>query len=249
MSAEAELYDTIGVGYTTTRREDHRLALALRAALGDAKHVVNIGAGAGAYEPRDRRVVAVEPAERMIAQRPPQAAPVVRAHAESLPFGDASFDAAMAVLSDHHWQDRARGLAEMRRVSRLRAVLFTWDQDFLRDFWLTREYLPGFARLHGMPLRSIAGHLGATRIEPFPIPHDFRDGFLAAYWRRPEAYLDARVRSGISVFHRLPNASVESALARLAADLQSGRWHERNAALLDERERDFGFRILVADYV
>ncbi|HEV2980633.1 MAG TPA: class I SAM-dependent methyltransferase [Solirubrobacteraceae bacterium] len=249
MAPEAELYDAIGADYTATRREDPRLAAAVQAALGDAASVINVGAGAGAYEPCDRRVVAVEPAARMIAQRARNAAPVIVAHAEALPFADDSFDAAMAVLSDHHWQDRARGLCEMRRVSRSRAVLFTWDQDFREEFWLTRDYLTAFAGLPGgMLLRQIAGHLGATRIEPYAIPHDFCDGFLAAYWRRPHAYLDPRVRAGISVFHRLPAAHVHEALARLAADLQSGRWHERNAALLNEDEHDLGYRILIADY-
>jgi SAM-dependent methyltransferase len=248
MSQEAELYDAIGVDYTVTRREDPRLAAAVLAALGAAESVVNVGAGAGAYEPHDREVVAVEPASRMIAQRPAGSAPVVRAHAESLPFADHSFDAAMAVLSDHHWRDRARGLREMRRVARLRAVLFTWDPDHVDGLWLTRDYLPSFRTLPGMALASVAAHLGATRIEPFAIPHDFADGFLAAYWRRPEAYLDPRVRAGISVFHRLSPAQVDDALKRLAADLQSGRWHERNAALLEELEHDFGYRIVIADY-
>jgi SAM-dependent methyltransferase len=248
MAAEAELYDSIGVGYTATRREDPRLAAAIGRALGDARSVVNVGAGAGAYEPGDRRVIAVEPSERMIEQRAGSAAQVVRARAESLPLADACADAAMAVLSDHHWQRRAAGLREMRRVARRRAVLFTWDQSFLDEFWLLRDYLPDFAALPGMPLGEIEEHLGATHIERFPIPHDFQDGFLAAYWRRPEAFLDPRVRAGISVFHRLDAQRVREAIGRLGADLESGRWDARNADLLTEQEHDYGYRIVVAEY-
>ncbi|HEX6654000.1 MAG TPA: class I SAM-dependent methyltransferase, partial [Thermoleophilaceae bacterium] len=162
---------------------------------------MNVGAGAGSYEPEDLDVVAVEPSEVMIAQRPEGAAPVVRAVAEELPFEDGSFDAAMAVLSDHHWADHDRGLAELRRVAR-RVVLFTWDPATVHDAWLVREYLPGFERLvpRGFRLEHTAEALGGARIEPVPIPHDCVDGFLHAYWRRPHAYLDPQVRAGISVF-------------------------------------------------
>jgi SAM-dependent methyltransferase len=217
-------------------------------ALGDARTVVNVGAGTGAYEPVDREVVAVEPAATMAAQRRSGSAPVVSARAESLPFADGSFDAAMAVLSDHHWRDRAAGLRELRRVARRRAIVFTWDQAWLEEFWLPRDYLRGFATLPGMPITQIAEHLGATRIEPVPIAHDWQDGFFAAYWRRPEAYLDPAIRAGISVFHRLARAQVADALGRLADDLRNGRWHDRNNDLLDEDEHDFGYRLLIAEY-
>jgi SAM-dependent methyltransferase len=246
---DAELYDRIGTGYEAARREDPRLAMTIRRALGDSRTVINIGAGTGSYEPRDIDVLAVEPSVTMVAQRPRDAAQVVLARAESLPFEDNAFEAAMAVLSNHHWSDRAAGLREMRRVACTRTVLFTWDQSYLEEFWLVRDYLTAFATLPGgMPIEEIAEHLGATRIEPFPIPRDFVDGFLAAYWRRPEAYLDPQVRDGISVFHRLAVDHVEDAIARLAADLDSGGWHERNADLLAEEEHDFGYRILIAEY-
>ena len=139
----------------------------------------------------------------MLAQRPVGAAPAVQATAEALPFADGAFDAAMAVLSDHHWPDRAAGLRELRRVARRRAVVFQCDLEPMMDFWLVRDYLTTF-REAGMPMAELAGHLGAQRIEPVPIPHDCRDGFFVAYWRRPHAYLDPRVRDGISVFRLLP---------------------------------------------
>ena len=139
-----ELYDTIGRSYTNTRRPDPRIAAAIWEALGDARTVLNVGAGAGAYEPAGREVVALEPSPVMIAQRPPGAAPVMRGHAEDLPFDDGAFDAVMAVLSDHHWSDRPRGFQELRRVASERVVLFNANPAEADLFWLTTEYLPEF---------------------------------------------------------------------------------------------------------
>jgi SAM-dependent methyltransferase len=240
-------YDTIGVGYTRVRREDPRIAARIRAALGDARTVLNVGAGAGAYEPAEREVTAVEPSEVMRAQRPPGAAPVIDASAEALPFPDDSFDAAMGVLTDHHWSDQAKGLAELRRVAR-RQVLFTWEGDTAFDSWVVRDYFPGFARF-SRPTRALdlmLERLGGGRIEVVPIPHDCLDGFFHAYWRRPEAYLDPEVRAGISVFSALGAEEVEAGLARLSAHLESGEWHRRNAALLELHELDLGYRLVVA---
>ena len=240
-----QLYDRIGTGYPTTRREEPRIARAIHAALGDARSVLNVGAGTGSYEPTDRRVVAVEPSAVMIAQRPPGAAPAVRAAAESLPFPDDSFDAAMAVLCDHHWADRARGLRELRRVARRRVVVFTWDQRLADAFWLIRDYLPAFKRLPGMSIEAIARCLGGARVEPVPVPWDCVDGFFHAFWRRPEAYLDARVRAGISVFARVGQRDVAEMVTELRADLASGVWHERNAMLRDLDELECGYRLVV----
>jgi SAM-dependent methyltransferase len=244
------LYDRLGVGYTTTRNEDPRIAAAIHSALGDARSVVNVGAGAGSYEPADRRLVAIEPSPVMIAQRPPDAAPAIIATAEALPLADDGVDAAMAVLTDHHWSDRARGLAEMRRVARRRAVVFQHDPSVGDRFWLTREYLPTFRRrLEGKVLAEMMAPLGDDlEFRPVPIPHDCTDGFMAAHWRRPHAYLDPRVRDGISVFHLLPADEVEQAVARLRADLDSGAWERRHADLLERDELDLGFRVIVAEY-
>jgi SAM-dependent methyltransferase len=241
------LYDTLGKGYTRVRGEDPRIAAAIHAALGDARTVGNGGAGTGSYEPRDREVVAVEPSDVMIAQRPPGSAPAVRATAEALPFPDDHFDAAMAVLTDHHWPDRAAGLREMRRVARRRAAILGFDTQALLDFWLSREYLLTW-RPEGDSTAGLEEHFGHTRTEVVPIPHDCRDGFLCAYWRRPHAYLDPRVRDGISVFRLLPHDDVEQAIARLRADLESGEWERRHRDLLEADELDLGYRIWIADY-
>jgi SAM-dependent methyltransferase len=225
------------------------VAARIRAALGDARTVVNVGAGAGSYEPPDLEVTAVEPSQRMRAQRPPGSAPVVDAHAERLPFEDGAFDAAMAILSDHHWPDHERGLAELRRVARHRIVLFNWDPAAQADSWLMRDYLHGFERLvpPGYAMEQTLERLGGGRVEPVPIPHDCRDGFLHAYWRRPRAYLDPEVRAGISVFHLLPAAEVAGAIERLRADLDSGEWERRNAGLLGLEELDLGYRLVVTE--
>ena len=243
----SHLYDRIGVGYAAVRREDPSIAATIRAALGDARTIVNVGAGTGSYEPRDRDLVAVEPSPVMLSQRPVGAAPAVQASAEKLPFADGAFDAAMAILSDHHWPDRAGGLRELRRVARRRAVVFQCDLDAQLDFWLVRDYLTTF-RPTSMSIGELAGHVGAQRIEPVPIPHDCRDGFLAAYWRRPRAYLDPRVRDGISVFRLLPPEEVDTAVDRLRADLESGEWARRNADLLERESLDLGYRLVIADY-
>jgi SAM-dependent methyltransferase len=238
-----ELYDRIGTGYTKVRGEDPRIAAAIHAALGDARTVLNVGAGSGSYEPRDRDVTAVEPSEVMIAQRAAGAPPAIRAGADALPFPDGAFDAAMAVLSDHHWPDRAAGLRELRRVAR-RTVVFTHDSSFIEHSWISRDYLTTFRPQAAMPIEEIAEHLGAERVEPVLIPHDCRDGFLNAYWRRPHAYLDPVVRAGISVFRLLPPEDVDAAIAALRADLESGEWERRNAGILDLEAMDLGYRLV-----
>jgi SAM-dependent methyltransferase len=247
--SEAALYDRLGVGYTATRRADPRIAAAIHAALGDAVTVVNIGAGAGAYEPDDRKLVAIEPSRVMIAQRPRDAAPAIVAAAEDLPLADASVDAAMAVLTDHHWADRARGLREMRRVARRRAIVFQHDPQIGARFWLARDYLPTFVRrLHGKRLVDLMAPLGDVELRTVPIPHDCADGFLGAFWRRPHAYLDPEVRAGISVFRLLREDEVAAAVRALRADLESGAWARRNADILEREELDLGFRVVVAEY-
>jgi SAM-dependent methyltransferase len=247
MSSE-QLYDTIGATYTITRRTEPRIAAQVWAALGDARTVLNVGAGTGSYEPADRDVTAVEPSALMRAQRPAGAAPCVAAAAESLPFEDQSFDAAMAISTIHHWQDPVAGLREMRRVAR-RVVVFTHDTgdaDWLRQFWLTRDYLPEVADLHaGRPsLTAMARAIGA-RVEPVPVPWDCADGFFEAYWRRPEAYLDDDVRYGISVWTRVGPEAERRAVQSLRADLDSGRWADRNRDLLALDTADIGLRLLI----
>jgi SAM-dependent methyltransferase len=236
-------YDEIGRSYTTTRRPDPRIAARIERALGDARTVLNVGAGTGAYEPRDREVLAVEPSATMRDQRPPGAAPVVDARAEALPFADGSFDAAMAVLTIHHWSDPAAGLRELRRVAR-RVVVFGFDPAW-PPTWLVRDYLPGVFGLERPSLREAAAALGAPHIETVPIPHDCTDGFLHAYWRRPHAYLDPVVRANISVLALLDDSAEAAFAAALARDLDSGAWERRNGHLRALDELDCGYRLLV----
>lgn len=239
------IYDRIGIDYANLRRPDARIAAQLDAALGDAASVLNVGAGAGSYEPAGREVTALEPSAEMIAQRAADAAPVVQGHAEALPFGDDSFDAVMAVLSIHHWSDKAKGLAEMRRVARSRVVLLTYDPDF-RGQWQA-GYWPGLVGLDDGVMPKMAffeEHLGAVDIEPVLVPHDCTDGFLYAYWRRPEAYLDPRIRKGSSAFWLIDG--VEEGATRLRADIESGEWARANAALLDSESADMGYRLVTA---
>jgi SAM-dependent methyltransferase len=182
----------------------------------------------------------------MIRQRPPGAAPVVQASAMHLPFGDATFAAALAVLTVHHWSDRARGLAEMARVASERIVLLTFDAE-APHFWLVDDYFPEIAendRRITPSIDEIERALGPIEVRPLLIPHDCTDGFLGAYWRRPDAYLDANVRSAISAFALLRDA--EPGLARLSDDLRSGAWQRRYADLLGRNEIDLGYRLITS---
>jgi SAM-dependent methyltransferase len=247
----AAAYDGIGRGYARHRTADSRIAARLHAALGDAATVVDVGAGTGSYEPPDRRVVAVEPSAVMVAQRPPGAPPAVRAVAGALPFPDRSFDAAMAVLTVHHWERPLAGLAELDRVA-ARVVVLADDPDAHARHWLWQDYVPAvlpFAR-SGLPAAAIAQALGADRVETVPVPHDCTDGFGWAHWRRPEAYLDPDVRaciSGLALVEQTDPRGVARGLDRLRADLASGAWHRRYAALLDRDTVDGGFRLVVRD--
>lgn len=240
------LYDSIGHGYAAGRRTDPSIAARIHAALGDVVSVLNVGAGTGSYEPSDRRVLAVEPSAVMRAQRPAGAAPVVAAVAEALPFRAGAFDAAMAVLSDHHWRDPVAGLREMRRVAG-RVVVFQWDGTRFDDFWLVRDYLPEVKYLGGAvpSLADRAAAIGAS-MSPVPVPADCTDGFFHAHWHRPHAYLDPAVRRATSVWARVGEQVERRAVAALAADLADGTWERRNGHLLELDELDLGARLLVA---
>jgi SAM-dependent methyltransferase len=240
------LYDEIGVGYQMRRVPDPRIAVALRCGLGDASSVVNVGAGTGSYEPRDLQVIAVEPSMTMIGQRAPGAAPALRAVAERLPLRDACVSAAMAVLTIHHWSDWQAGLRELARVARDRVVVLSWDPAG-PAFWLTRHYFPSLLerdRRRFPGIAEITRCFAHAEVRDLPIPHDCVDGFLGAYWRRPHAYLDAAVRSGMSGF--AGGADEDAGLARLSADLASGTWHRRFGQLLERDVLDIGYRLVVA---
>lgn len=226
--AAAPLYDQIGIGYRANRIPDARIGAQLHAALGDAVTVLNVGAGAGAYEPTDRRLLALEPSQVMLAQRPSGAAPAVCGFSDHLPFADGAFDAALAILTVHHWAHRAEGFAELARVSR-RQVVFCFEPPVKNKHWLVADYLP--------------------EIEEIPVPADCTDGFQNAYWCRPERYLDPVARSNISTFATIPPDRVDAALRRLAADLADGTWHRRHGHLLDQPTSDGGYRLVVVDPV
>jgi len=241
-------YDRIGTVYARHRGADPRIARRIHAALGDARRVLNVGAGTGSYEPSDREVFAIEPSETMIAQRPAGSAPVVRGVAEHLPFLTQSFDASMAVLTLHHWSDKALGLAELRRVAPRRVVL-CFDVAREHTFWLVCEYLPEIATLDYRSTLSpeeVADALDASRIESVRVPWDCTDGFLGAYWRRPESYLDPSVRACISAIARLHPEVVARGIGRLRHDLQTGTWARRHADLERIKELDLGYRLVVS---
>jgi SAM-dependent methyltransferase len=240
-----QLYDAIGVGYVATRRTEPRIAARIWAALGDAGTVLNVGAGTGSYEPLGRDVIAVEPSAVMRAQRPAGAAPCLAARADRLPFPDQSLDAAMAVLSDHHWPDPIAGLEEMRRVAR-RVVVFNFDAEHAGEFWLTRDYLPEFAVLAaGHPTMTQRAAAVGARLERVPIPWDCADGFFHAYWRRPEQYLRPEVRRGISIFAAVGRQAEQRMTRQLGDDLASGRWAARNRDIAGLAEAELGARLLI----
>jgi SAM-dependent methyltransferase len=243
-------YDASRATYTVTRRPDPRIAAMIERALGDARTVVNVGAGAGSYESPEREVIAVEPSATMRAQRPPDAAEAIDAAAESLPLDDGSVDAGLAVLTVHHWRDPLAGLRELRRVARGPVVVLTFDPDQVEALWLVRDYLPELGEVDRARFPSIAATLealgGRSSVERVPIPHDCRDGFLGAFWRRPERYLEPAVRPGISTFSEVDPEVLERALARLRNDVDSGAWRRRYGGLLSREELDVGYRLVVA---
>ena len=239
------LYDRIGLNYADLRRPDPRIAAPIHAALGDAKTVLNIGAGAGNYEPDGKEVIAVDPSIKMIEQRKRAAHQVIQASAEDIPLPGNAVDAAMAILTVHHWADKPKGMAELRRVTRGPIVLLTFDPAF-NDHWLL-DYFPENVDIDAAqfpPLDAYADWLGPVEVSTIPIPHDCTDGFLYAYWQRPHAYLDPRLRAASSSFHVLPN--VEAGVARLKSDLENGTWEARNGHLLGQTEMDCGYRLIIA---
>lgn len=243
-------YDHIGRGYAGTRQEDPRLAARIHAALGDARTVVNVGAGAGSYEPRDRHVIAVEPSDVMAAQRPPWLAPAIRASAGALPLRDGSVDAAMAVLTIHHWDDdQERGVRELRRVARGPVVIVTADPGVSGAMWLMAEYLHEVTTLDRAIFPSterIARWLGgSTRVEALPIPRDTTDWSLMSFWAHPERVLDAAARSATSGFARMDHAVVERVVADVRRDLASGAWDARWGRLRRLDAFDAGLRLVV----
>lgn len=246
----APQYDRLGRGYAGVRRPDPRIAAHIEQALGEARTVLNVGAGTGSYEPAEREVTAVEPSGEMIAQRPAGAAPVVQASAEALPFAEDSFDAAMAVLTAHHWADLEAGLAEMLRVGRERIVIVTFDHFGLADLWIARDYFPemlGLKRRAGATSGELMQRFPGATASPIPVPRDCTDLFFAALWARPEMLLDEEVLRPMWVWQSISEQARRGGRERLVADLESGAWDERYGHLRDEEELDVGLRLVLID--
>jgi len=240
-------YNRLGLNYSDFRRSEPRIEAAIWEALGDARSVVNVGAGAGSYEPTDREVVAVEPSPVMIAQRPQGAAPALEGVAEALPLGEKSLDAAMAVLTIHHWPDLEAGLTEMRRVARRRIVLLTIDAEKNSEVWTLAEYFPEAMAQERelMPsVESLEASLPGATIEAVPAPSRCRDEFTSALWDRPELFLDPEILRSSSLWHSLSPAAIERGQERLRADLQSGAWDEKHGHLRTLAELDIGLRLV-----
>ena len=239
-------YDRIGTAYSARRREDPRLAAPVLDALGDARTVLNVGAGTGSYEPVDRFVVGLEPSAVMIAQRLDGKGPAVRGVADALPFATGAFDAVMAILTVHHWPDPGAGLAEMRRVAPRRIVL-TFDAVVHSRTWLM-DYIPELSHLPsaaGPSIQQVCEGIDATYAVPVPVPHDCADGMMVAYWRRPEAYLDHSTHAGASALKQVDHAALDRGLEKLRADLESGEWDRRYGHLRELESFDCGLRLVV----
>jgi hypothetical protein len=246
------IYDTIGQGYSSHRQPDPRWATLIHKQLQDARRIVNVGAGTGSYEPTDRAttsVIAVEPSAVMVSQRPPDAAPAVRGSGTALPIRTRSLDAALAILTIHHWGDWRAGLTELCRVAPRRLIL-TIDFHVHARFWLLDDYLPDVAdyvRRRRPTVDDIASTIPVTDTFDLPLPPDLADGVLGAQWRRPEAYLDPVVRANTSPLALADPASLRHGIARLQTDLDTGAWHQRHGALLDLPSYDLGYRLLVSE--
>lgn len=240
------IYDIIGLNYSVTRCTDPKIAEQLYAELQGASRIINIGAGTGSYEPENVDLVAVEPSAEMIEQRKKDAYPVKQASAEKLPFEDKSFSHAMTVLSMHHWQDKPAAFREINRVAIEKFVAITWDPQS-EPFWLTRDYFPEIYEMDRaiFPyMEQFKAHFDDVKIRPLHIPSDCKDGFFAAFWKRPAAYLNPEVRQATSPFSKVENLT--DGLQKLENDLTSGTWAKQNEELLEASSWDVGYRIITA---
>lgn len=242
-------YERHGRTYARFRRTDPRIAARIHAALGGARTVLNVGAGAGSYEPDDRWVLAVEPSATMRAQRPAEAAPAIDARAEALPFDDDAVDAAMACITIHHWDPPETGLAELRRVARGPVVVFTFELDGL-PAWQHEHLAEGLAieRPRFPSMQRIAAALGGqVKVQRVPTPGDCVDGFFEAFWRRPEALIDPAVRASQSMWALLPPGVEELIVGRLTEALASGAWESEHGHLRRQEAFDGALRLVISE--
>ncbi len=210
-----------------------------------------MGAGSGSYEPADLHVVAIEPSDVMVAQRPRALSPAIRATADAIPLRDKSVDAAMAILTLHHWDDTCeRGVRELVRVARDRVVILTYDAEVSGAMWLMSDYFPEVAELDRAIFPApahVASWLGNTvEIETIPIPRDTPDWMLGSYWAHPERVLDASARSATSGFARMSPEVVARVVDAVGRDLADGTWETRHGWLRQLQEHDVGLRLIVA---
>ena len=244
-------YDRIGRDYQRRRRPDPRFTARIEEELGDCISVLNVGAGTGSYESPLRKVIALEPSETMIRQRPPDAAPAILGEAEKLPLLDQSVDAVTAFMTVHHWLDVPKGLRELRRVARRRIVIMTYlpESGIFPDRWITNFYFPGIAAAHRRRMPGVSFFeeaLGPVACTPLLIPRDCTDGFIDAFWARPEAYLDPAVRGSMSAFRLLDPLALVQGIAHLRVDLKNGRWDSLFGKLRTQPDMDAGLRLVVA---
>lgn len=244
-------YDDIGVGYSDTRREDPRLRDLIHASLGEGQTVLNVGAGTGLYEPRDRFVVAIEPSWVMLRQRVNASSSPIRSSARALPLCDKSVDCAMAVLTMHHWDaELAAGIGELKRVTRGSIVVVTYDTSGAEPMWLPRDYFPEATALDRRTFPSIeelVGMLGGNcEVSPVPVDRHTPDWTFASFWAHPQRVLDPAARRATSVFSRQPANIVDRVVADVERDLLSGEWERRNGYLHELNELDVGLRLVVA---
>ena len=251
MSTAQARYELIGRGYQHTRHEDPQIAALIHGALAGTRTVVNVGAGTGSYEPVDRHVIAIEPSDVMSAQRPAHLAPAICASARELPLRDQSVDAAMAILTIHHWdEDQEQGVRELRRVARGPVVILTYDASVSERMWLMADYLPEVAALDRR-IFATAEQLGrwlggSVQEQTVPIHRDTPDWTLGSFWAHPERVLDARARDATSGFARMPSDVVERVVNAVAADLADGSWDQRHGHLRNLQEYDAGLRLIIS---
>jgi hypothetical protein len=242
-------YNARGQTYAQRRRTDPRIAALVHQALGSARTVLNIGAGAGSYEPEDRYVLAIEPSATMRAQRPPHLTPAIDGVAEKLPLDDQSVDASMAMVTVHQWPDFKKGLSELRRVTRDRIVVLTFDGEALDRFWLV-DYVPELMaaeRRRYPAIDSICNCLGGkTDVQTVPVPVDCVDGFTEAFYARPEQFLDSLVRRSQSAWAFVEDKVQERFVKALSDDLQSGAWDEKYGKWRQQPSFEGSLRLIVS---
>ncbi|MCA6362260.1 MAG: methyltransferase domain-containing protein [Bacteroidetes bacterium] len=243
-------YNAHGQHYSQIRRADKHIAAHIHHALGNAHTVLNVGAGAGSYEPEDKYVVAVEPSARMRMQRLEAGKnPAVNGVAGALPFDDNAFDAVMAMVTVHHWPDIEQGLRELHRVAKNKVVIMTFDPDALHEFWNV-HYFPELIEVEKTrypKIERITAALGDNcEVIKIPVTLHCTDGFQEAFFGRPEMFLLPEVRKSQSAWGFLKPGEEELLVKRLETELMSGEWDKKYGHLRTQPEYTAALRLIVA---